>query len=619
MKTIIILIIFFLFPILLFSQAQKMEINWGDGSEPMILDKNFTYQEMIITSDAGSQKIYYHSSWMKNGNLIHWLDKNKKPEHRFKTSGKYSVKITEKNASNNVLNSNTSSITIPSQNLDDIPDASTAGIKEPFINDPLIEHVAGQNYVFPGANNYFEASYSFLAGRITDQKNYIIKNVIWEFKAPWMKNWEYVMGFKVLYNKFLVPSSSLDVTKISNDPFKNLANYKLIYCYTGNQIGNNSVKTASGMSVTANTYLDYYSQPKNQIIVPVADIIPPNKDPSVLPPDYFETNFPDNADYKYTTGGKFPPASFLQVKDENPNLNPDNLACTMILLGENDDPYDVSKHIVSRKLKKPNKFARFPNSTTPPPVKNTDFYSLSRWETDKIKKLTIPFIFKGNTKLAGKVTGFGPGEPYVTCKQFIIIDDDKPNIFVRFYDLFNGKIRNEHWVTDSSIPSDKTKPDPIDTGSGLIEYKYDFFNDLQKWSNKVENGIVFEDTRTFIELYIVDNVSNISGKAIQKFKHLHTVSYNIENKGTGKKVVSGTYDSSSITSEKIPLPSVIFSSPGKFKISITAEDNATQDENDNFAFNSAVKNVREFNLIVNVTDIQQKTNIINSSSNRRRK
>ncbi len=592
--------------LIVYGQVKTIEIDWGDNSSTMKMDSSETYLEMNIQTDSGSQLIYYHNSWIIDGKLIHWLDTEKKPQHKYKDSGTFNIIVTKKDASGGVIEKSTGSMTIPDTQSDSELRAKDDGILEPEIYSPNITNTSGNNFIVPGFKTFFTPHYSFVDAGINDHSYYVIKNIGWKFMPPWKPDGYKIQGFKVEQNCFSVPSSCMNPELVKQyDPYINKLTYNVFFAFSGTTPQAGTTLTGNGSSIKVDTYVDYFASPDIDFILPVKDVIPIDDDPSKLPSDYCIVSIPRELNPAPVTGGKLPEDITVHIKDENPNLVPETLGCIMDLVPEKLSPNIAGNRIGTIIFKEPSEFERFPSN-----VSNADgpedFYSVSRWKTTPELDAKLPINYKGILKFWVQIRGFGPGEPYFPVGLIKVLDNDAPNLYVQFYDMFNSKIRNEFFISDKTIDEENSIP-LESTGTDGKLFKYDVINDYKTWENEVPEGKLFEDTRIFVNIYAIENVNSISGDPILPYKHLESLHYEIKKHKGSKIIVEKTI--TEFDSEKIAISPLLFSKPGKYDFIITAIDKAPEDQHGVSVFNIQ-PNKRELSLILNVTDINQRTNII---------
>lgn len=603
---------------ILSGQVQQVEINWGDSSSVMVIKSSETYFDMKIITDGGEQKIYYHPTWMENGKLVHWLDEQKKPQHRFKNAGSYNITYTETDMAGNQI-TNQGNITIPSTGTSDIIRAAPA-VQEPNIFYPVIANAAGQNFVVPDISSSFTANFSMAS---LPASNYILKEVMWELIPPWKINGDLLSGYKVVYNDFVVPSSSMDLTQVANDPFQNTINFKVFFSYRAPSVS----VTNLGGGIQASTFTDYFAAPDAPFVIPVQDVVPLDDNAGNLPTDYCAFTVLPAVSTNSMTGDILPPGIKIEIKDENPNLIQANLQSLLCMLPPNIAPDQVNERIASIPFGNPIDFKRFPQPGMTATGRN-DFYSKSKWETQNDPNMKYPFHYKGRAVIWNQISGFGPGSPYIEGPEILIRDNDAPNIILHLYDIFNNEVRNDLYLTDKNIPVDPLnvpacileKIDPND--DTLYKYvDYSAYNATNSWENETPPGKLLEDTRIFGEIYVIDNVDTINGTPIRKYKHLQNVKYHVVKAGEPDRMVDVeiTYDDD-IKSEKFVLSPLLFRKPGNYEMVITVEDRAYYDENNigqvDLSMSSITgkdNNIRTFTVKLLVTDIQQRTDSLNDS------
>ncbi len=620
---LVFLFLIFMFCSSVYSQVKQVEINWGDSSPTMVIKASETFYDMKINTDGGEQKIFYHPSWMVSGKLIHWLDSQKKPQHRFNNSGTFTIKYVETDI-NGVQTIEQGNITIPSTGTNDLLRAAP-NIAEPTMYYPVIKNAAGQDFVVPDVSTRFISNFSMAS---LPASNYIIKEVLWELIPPWKINGDLKSGYKVQYDDFVVPSSSMNVTDVETiDQFQNTINFKIIFSYKDPSA---TMTSLGGGPIQATTFIDYFAAPPKPYAIPVMDVIPVDDDYNNLPAGYFKFEVPPIINTGSMTGDLLPSGIKIEVKDENPNLILVNLQSDIYLMPPGILPDQVNKRITTIAWGNPSDFTRFPQSGTTATGRN-DYYSKSLWKTTNSTNLQYPYHYKGRAVVWDRISGFGPGKPYLEGPEIIIRDNDPPNIIVHLFDMFQGKVHNDVYITDKDIPIDPKdiasfleKIDPND--ETLYKYiDYNSYDATAAWENETPVGKFNEDTRIFGEIYVIDNVNDINGTPVKKYKHINNVKYHIVKTGSSNKLVNEEIKfTDDIKSEKIGISPFLLRKPGAYDFVITVEDRAAYDENgtlqNDLSMSSVTgndNNIRIFTLKLNISDIQQRTNSLNKTKGTR--
>lgn len=606
-KTGFILIFFVLYAAVLLARIETIEIDWGDGTSPMTMSGSETYLEMNVRTDAGEQKIYYHDSWIVGGKLLHWLDSEKKPQHKYLKSGSYNIRVLKKDQGGSVVEETTGKMTINDTPSESELRAKEDGVMEPVVYAPVITDPSGGHLLIPGAEVIFTPNYSFIDAGITDHTFYTIKKIEWKFMPPWKPEGIRKRGFSVIQDCFSVPSSCMNADLVRQyDKYQNKVTYDVFFSFSGTTPQSNTLLTGKGPSIQANTYVDYFASPDCEFVLPVMDVVPMDEDISKLPADYCIVSVPRELNPPPVTGGMIPADICVQIKDENPNLVPETLSCLIDFVPGTLSPNLDGNRIGTIIFSAPTEFQRFPSdpATADGPE---DFYSISRWKTSSDLPSRLPINFKGILKFWVQIKGFGPAEPYFPVGHITVIDNDAPNLFIRFNDYFDSKLRNELYISDRTLDETGSIPLEMPSTDGKL-FQYDYINDKQTWENEVPEKKLFEDTRIFVTIYAIENINNVSGTPMIPYKHLKSLHYKVIEQKTKSKIAENTIDQ--FDSEKIDIPPLLFPQPGKYDFMITVFDRAEEDQQGNTVFTGISNNRRDLNVVLNITNINQKSDSI---------
>jgi len=546
---------------------KEIDINWGDGTPHMVIKSGDKLTRREIEIFGKKQIVRYKDEWVDKGNnlIYHWIDETGRPRHRFIKSGAMTIETlvlytdpnkppTYSKKTVTVPEPPASSTNDPDKKYEALYNARYENRAERMyrIKTPLTNKEDGP-FFYPGKEHTLVLPEPAIIPP-NNPGNWELKRIEWQLYNPWERNMDppptIKYGGEVKFT-FYVPNSSLNRIPDNVNPpdgprphyFTSGVRLFFHYIYTGNPVHPGSMLIGDSTSTLVFDTAHYCIQ---RAVVYVIDVKDPADDSLKDELDFnIET---DNTDLKangnviYT--GELLKKLYIKFKDDNPNLLPDDVACSFGIYPAGFDNSDGSGNVYRNNRDKTimsfekltldiSGLTVYPQPGSEPTTKPANiedvYYSISEYYLEDRSKLKrVPFNLKGNFK--GVLFPMGYVYPHTAISRpfandntkFKIYDDKAPLIFFHISDKapaeyetrLPGPREINRWYFDKH-PSETTAYHDYEEKNIAQKQYHEFNKDIltkeAEWAvntfDKASNKYyLFEDTRYFLEIYTPDNV-----------------------------------------------------------------------------------------------------------------